>query len=101
MPHEGRVYGPTANRPLSVPPQRKHNKTTSQPDVHSNVENAGFDAEINNCLKATERTTGLRAGVELPASTRASQRKLLHEEIALLWAMSTSASRDVVFSNAW
>ena len=66
-----------------------------------NADNLGLDAEINSCLKGSERTSSSRGGVESPTTSRPNQRKLLHEEIALLWAMSTNTSRDGVFSNAW
>jgi hypothetical protein len=101
VPQENRVYGPTQHRSLSIPPQRKHNRRTSQPEVHLNADNMGLDTEINSCLKGAERISSVRGGVESPTTARPSQRKLLHEEIALLWAMSTNTSRDVVFSNAW
>lgn len=100
VPQEGRVYGPAAHRPQSMPPQRKHNRSTSQSEVHLNVENLGLDAEISSCLKGVDRASSVR-GVDSSQSTRVNQSKLLHEEIALLWAMSTNAFRDVVFSNAW
>ena len=99
VPQEGRVYGTTLHRPLSVPPQRKQNRSTSQPEVHA--ETLGLDAEINSCLKGVDRASSVRGGVESPTSARHSQRKLLHEEIALLWAMSINTSREVIFSNAW
>jgi hypothetical protein len=101
VPQESRAYGPAQHRPLSIPPQRKQHRRTSQPEVHLNADNLGLDAEINSCLKGAERNSNSRGGVESPATSRASLRKLLHEEIALLWAMSTNTSRDAVFSNAW
>ncbi|XP_046442972.1 dedicator of cytokinesis protein 7-like isoform X3 [Daphnia pulex] len=101
VPQESRAYGPAQHRPLSIPPQRKQHRRTSQPEVHLNADNLGLDAEINSCLKGAERNSNSRGGVESPTTSRPSLRKLLHEEIALLWAMSTNTSRDAVFSNAW
>ncbi|KZS01689.1 putative Dedicator of cytokinesis protein, partial [Daphnia magna] len=92
---------PPQHRPLSLPPQRKHNRRISQPEVHLNVENVGLDAEINSCLKGVDRANNVKSGNDFTSTAWPSQRKLLHEEIGLLWAMSTNASRDVVFSNAW
>lgn len=102
VPQEGRGYGPGSHRPQSMPPQRKHNRSTSQSEAHSNVETMGLDAEISSCLsKGIDRTSSIRVGTDLSAPTRPGQNKLLHEEIALLWAMPTNTSRDVIFSNAW
>lgn len=101
VPQENRVCCPPQHRPLSLPPQRKHNRRISQPEVHLNVENVGLDAEINSCLKGVDRANNVKSGNDFTSTAWPSQRKLLHEEIGLLWAMSTNASRDVVFSNAW
>ena len=97
VPQESRAYGPMLQRPLSIPPQRKH-RSTSHPDAHANLESLGLDAEISGVLRSAERA-GTPRGVQDPGSRL--QKKCLHEEIALLWTMSNSAARDVLFSNAW
>jgi len=55
--------------------------------------------EIIGGLRGMGRGVAATAGLTDPALN--SRRKLLHEEIALLWTMSNSSSRDAVFSNSW
>ena len=99
VPQENRSYGPVLQRPLSVPPQRKHGHPLLEPSVDS----VGKEAlEIIGGLRAMGRgAAGTPSLADPGPSARIGQRKLLHEEIALLWAMSNSSSRDVVFSNSW
>jgi len=99
VPQESRSYGPVLQRPMSVPPQRKHSRSTSQPEVHANLETLALDAEVNGALRGMERAGSLR-GVD-PNASRMTQRKYLHEEISLLWTICNSSSRDAVFSNSW
>ena len=107
---ESRNYGPPlVQRPLSIPPQRKHSqRSSSHPDVHANLQPdsnvPNVDAEVSSVLRGVERKASFRGdplAAAAAASARQSQRKLLHEEIALLWAMANSSARDAVFSNAW
>ena len=79
--------------------QRKHSRSTSQPEVHANLETLALDAEVNGALRGMERAGSLR-GVD-PNASRMAQRKYLHEEISLLWTICNSSSRDAVFSNSW
>lgn len=101
MPQENRNYGPVLQRPLSIPPQRKHGRSASHPDV--NVEHLGAETDVNGGgYRTTERTGSAQRGVlDAAAASRQNQRKLLHEELALLWTISNTSSRDVVYSNSW
>ena len=97
---EDRLFGTTLHRPLSVPPQRKCNRSKSQPEVHAET----LEKYANNsCLKGANRSNSVRGdGVESPSLARHSQRKLLHEEIVSLWvAMHQETPLNLIFPNAW
>lgn len=94
--------------------QRKHSRSISQPDVHG--DNLALDVDISGCLRGIERANSLRTAIGDPSAAilaqvaaaaphqtaaRIAHRKLLHEEIALLWTMAAGSAKDVVFSNAW
>ena len=81
VPQENRCYGPVVQRPMSIPPQRKHNRSASHPEVNVDV------------IDAVDMMAG--------PGPAAAGGKLLHEEIALLWTISNTSSRDVIYSNSW
>ena len=104
VPQESRAYGPILQRPLSIPPQRKHSRSTSQPEVHVNLDTLSTcDIEVSSSILRSPGTGGMERSPSFRADHRLAhhQKKLLHEEIALLWAMASNSARDAVFSNAW
>lgn len=109
LPQHEPMNSPTSNyatlgRPssLMISPTARH-RSTSDPDLPGSAP-VSPDAEVA-CLMSggrnVDRTASLRQHDQQYYFPRVQGRKLVHEEVALQWVVSSGSTRDLALSNAW
>ncbi|XP_023373752.1 dedicator of cytokinesis protein 6 isoform X4 [Otolemur garnettii] len=97
-----------SGRPVSLYLARSKSISSSNPDLA--MVPGSVDDEVSRILasKATDRNSGrassyLEGSSSAPRATqpRPTMQKLLHEELALQWVVSSSAVREAVLQHAW
>ncbi|XP_022240544.1 dedicator of cytokinesis protein 7-like isoform X2 [Limulus polyphemus] len=95
----------TGGRPISLPPQRLyHERSSSNPDIASFAE---ADLEVGNILnRHLDRTGSMRSAIlgqdsAIYSLSKSHTRKIVHEELALQWVVSSGSARELALSNAW
>lgn len=117
MPHQGMLHiasvpqlgSPTGyntlGRPSSLPiSKQSYQRSTSNPDL-AGLTPTSPDAEVLAYIggKSLDRTGSMKGEDFNPAnfSPKVRGKKLVHEELALQWVVSSGSSRELTVSNAW
>lgn len=71
-------------------------KSTSNPDLH-------VDSEVEQLARGLDRTSSMRTGGVMDVSyySTSPYQRILHEEIALQWVVSSGQVKDLAMSNSW
>ncbi|XP_037071208.1 dedicator of cytokinesis protein 7-like [Pollicipes pollicipes] len=104
-PHSPAYVG----RASSLPRARTFSRSTSNPNMAAPLD---ADSEVGQILsRALDRTASLRTVLEelhegvsqelLVSSRTATTRKVVHEELALQWVVSSGRSRELAMLNPW
>ncbi|XP_070194616.1 dedicator of cytokinesis protein 7-like isoform X3 [Littorina saxatilis] len=116
LPHQGMIHqasvpqlgSPTGyntlGRPSSLPLNKQsYQRSTSNPDLAGNTPTSP-DAEVLAFIggKQLDRTGSMK-GEDYASGfpTKVRGKKLVHEELALQWVVSSGSSRELTVSNAW
>ncbi|XP_046985251.1 dedicator of cytokinesis protein 7 [Schistocerca americana] len=88
---------------FTVPPLRsRHLRSSSNPDMYASLTG---DDEVNSLARGLDRTSSMRSGPGQENFAYISNvhqpRKLLHEELALQWVMSSGIARELAMTNSW
>ncbi|XP_067118403.1 dedicator of cytokinesis protein 7 isoform X1 [Centruroides vittatus] len=94
----------TLGRPISMPVQRSYyGRSNSNPDIMTYVDADGEVSGIMN--RGLDRTSSMRTASgqdgTLYLITKSHTRKIVHEELALQWVVSSGAARELALTNAW
>lgn len=71
-------------------------RSTSNPDLY-------VDSEVEQIARGLDRTASMRTGGIMDVSYYSSSpyQRILHEEIALQWVVSSGQVKDLAMSNSW
>ncbi|CAM1319326.1 DOCK6 (predicted) [Pycnogonum litorale] len=76
---------------------RYHNRSSSNPDM--------VYADVDGFSRGVDRTSSMRTGLLHDASNYSishnQRRKLVHEELALQWVVSSGSTRELALTNSW
>ncbi|XP_064604400.1 dedicator of cytokinesis protein 7-like isoform X2 [Liolophura sinensis] len=99
--NQGGQYN-TLGRPTSLPVGKQtYQRSTSDPDLTGSNPSSP-DCEVASLIgsRTIDRASSIRDG---PSSSYTKQggKKLVHEELALQWMLSSGSTRETAISNAW
>uniref|UniRef100_T1J9Y0 Uncharacterized protein n=1 Tax=Strigamia maritima TaxID=126957 RepID=T1J9Y0_STRMM len=111
LPHpDNCFYGSSASTPTSYALQGRPMSTPlMKTSSASNPDLAGQynldDAEVSLYTRGLDRSTSLRTGAPYESNIylikKYSSRKIVHEELALQWVVSSGSAREHALTNAW
>lgn len=78
-------------------------RSSSNPDMHTLL---AEDEEVNNLARCLDRTSSMRAGPSqdnflYQMSKMQMPQKIVHEELALQWVVSSGSARELATANSW
>lgn len=71
-------------------------RSTSNPDLY-------VDSEVEQLARGIDRTASMRTGGNMDSTYYSSSpyQRILHEEIALQWVVSSGIVKDLAMNNSW
>ncbi|KAI0241313.1 Dedicator of cytokinesis protein 7 [Lamellibrachia satsuma] len=92
-------YSTLANRPVSLPvSSQSHHRCSSDPDLPSSPSTPDSEVASLTGGRTMDRTGSLR---KQDHQHRVHAKKLVHEELALQWVVSSGSTKELALTNSW
>ncbi|XP_055884538.1 dedicator of cytokinesis protein 7-like isoform X6 [Biomphalaria glabrata] len=91
----------TLGRPSSLPVSKaNYQRSSSNPDLAGNTPTSP-DMEFTTFARPLDRTGSMRGEDQVMTLPKLRGKKLVHEELALQWVVSSGSTRELALKNAW